>query len=448
MTDHDELTALAAEAYVYGYPLVYNAAMIAQLGHGGFGSIPGGPPNTFGHADRLASPGDEFVSVNNDTVYSIAWLDLSGGPLLLRVPDTGGAYYVLQFVDAWTNNFAYIGRRATGTGEGTYLVTPPGWTGTPPDGARVVEAPEYMCVIVGRFACDGPDDLPRVAALQQGLTLAPHGTPGPLTGLPAPDHAARHDLAFWEQLRVLMAAFPPGEDEGDHQMRFAALGLLHEGATPYRDTSDALAAALVHGLALGKEHVEGAARSGFGDRRGDSTWQMALHAFDYNLDHLGLGCVDSPDWKTPGRHAAHLARAAAARAGLWGNHGYEAAYAVTFTDADGETLDGGNTYTLTFPSPPPVDAFWSITMYDTPDYYLVDNAANRYSIGDRTPGLVYEDDGSLVVYLQHTLPVEGEAANWLPTPAGGFRPMLRMYQPGKDVLEGHYLPPDIRRTVL
>ena len=169
----DERAALAADAYVYGYPLVYDLGEVDRLGRVGMGSLAPAPMNTFSHAGQLAGPEDRFVSVNNDTVYSIANLDLSGGPVLLRVPDTDGAYYVLQFVDAWTNNFAYVGRRATGTAAGAYLVVPPGWSGSAPDRATVIPAPTDVVTIVGRNACDGPADLARVQSLQVGFTLRP-----------------------------------------------------------------------------------------------------------------------------------------------------------------------------------------------------------------------------------------------------------------------------------
>ena len=161
------------DAYVFGYPLVYNVSSMQAIAAHGLGTLPPARFNTFAHATGLASPADAFVSVNNDTVYALGLLDLSGGPLLLHVPDTDGAYYVLQFVDAWTNNFAYVGRRATGTAEGTYLITPPGWTGSAPDGVPVIESPTDLAAIVGRLAVDGDDDMPRVRALQPQFTLTP-----------------------------------------------------------------------------------------------------------------------------------------------------------------------------------------------------------------------------------------------------------------------------------
>lgn len=438
----DDLTRLAAEAYIYGYPLVFDTAMVERCTTDGFGAIPAAPPNTFGHATEPATPRDDFVSINNDTLYSIAQLDLSDGPLFLHVPDTADAYYVLQFVDLWTNNFAYVGRRATGTAASTYLITPPHWIGSVPDATPVINAPTTRVSIVGRFACDGPDDAARVAGLQKQLTLSPLGAAGTLAGLPVPDREVREDLRFWEQLRVLMAAFPPAEPDRAYQRRFAPLGLLHSGASPYRDTPDGLADALHAGMAAGKAQVEAYGKDPESDPSG-SRWIMSMHAFDYNLDHLGLGTVDSPQWKVADRTDSYLDRAWAARTGLWGNHAYEALYAQTFVDANGDTLDGNRAYTLTFSEPPPVEAFWSVTMYNVPDYYLVDNAINRYSIGDRTEGLVYGDDGSLTLHLQHGKPIEGEEANWLPTPSGAFRPMIRLYQPGAALLDGKYRLPDI-----
>ncbi|GAA3373482.1 DUF1254 domain-containing protein [Streptomyces sannanensis] len=495
-TDSSDLAALAAEAYVYGYPLVHNLTMVDRITRRGTGSVAPAEFNEFVHFSRLAGPDDDFVSVGNDTLYSTAQLDLSGGPLLLHVPDYGGEYYVLQFVDAWSNNFAYLGSRATGTAECRWLITPPGWSGSAPEGVRIVDAPTAVVSVVGRSACAGPDDVPRVAALQRELTLTPalprtlgfspelsasppssrlpralgsaraggtpmsrggsHGQGGPPwaggtsmgrgAGLPTPDPAVPEQLRFFEELRVWMADFPPPPPDSAYQDRFQPLGLLEEGPSPYAGADPALVRALEAGLAAGRERVEIASEPPPHESPAGA-WEMDLHLFDYNLDRLGPGTLDEARWKIADRRESYLVRAATALTALWGCHAYEAVQACTFTDAEGKQLNGAHSYTLRFEEPPPVDAFWSLTMYDTPDHFLVDNPAGRYSIGDRTPGLVRADDGSLTLVLQHERPKDPvEAANWLPAPAGDFRPMIRLYQPREPVLRGDYrLPRVVRR---
>lgn len=176
-------------------------------------------------------------------------------------------------------------------------------------------------------------------------------------------------------------------------------------------------------------------------------WVNDIHLFDYNVDRLALGTIDDPAWQLGDRGPRFQRRMAAARGGLWGNHGYEAAYPMVRVDGDGRQLNGAHSYTLRLEAHPPVHAFWSLTMYDTPNYYLVANPINRYSIGDRTPGLQHAEDGSLTIVMQRNAPTDPvELANWLPTPEGDFRPLLRLYQPDSVVLNGNYvLPPIIRR---
>jgi hypothetical protein len=440
--DATDLTALAAEAYVYGFPLVFDLLQVGRFTRQGLGALRPAPFNQFSHAATLAGPGDRFVSINNDTLYSIAQLDLGGGPVLLRVPDAAGRYYVLQFVDAWTNNFAYVGRRATGTSAGSFLVVPPGWHGRAPGGTRVIEAPASVATIVGRWACAGPADLAAVHALQNGLGLdSLDDHPAQPGGLPAPA-AVRPELAFFEQLRTWLRAFPPAGPDQAYQRRFAPLGLL-DPAPLYAGPPAELASALIAGADLAKQRMEAALTSGDLAPMVNG-WTLTFHSFDYNLDHLGLGTIDDPAWKIADRQASYLTRALSARAGLWGNHGYEAAYPMTYTDADGDQLDGRYRYTLTFAEDPPVDAFWSITMYDLPDFYLVANPIGRYSIGDRTPGLRRGSDGSLTIVIQHEPPAD--TSNWLPAPAAPFRPIMRLYQPKAAVLDGTYQLPPIRKA--
>jgi hypothetical protein len=212
---NQEQVQAAAQAYLYGYPLVYGLNEIAAYIAGG-GRFPmQAQLNEFGHARRLAGPEFEFVSPNNDTVYSIAMCDLSQGPLVLHVPDAGGRYYVMECIDAWSNNFAYPGRRATGTAEAEFLLAPSGYDGELPAEMRVIHSPTDVLVFAGRIQVDGEADLPSVNALQDRFTLTPlsvyngGAALGPLVGLPQPDDRVGEGLEWWEHFRVTLAAFPP-----------------------------------------------------------------------------------------------------------------------------------------------------------------------------------------------------------------------------------------------
>jgi len=217
---------------------------------------------------------------------------------------------------------------------------------------------------------------------------------------------------------------------------------LSGGPRALVDPDPALVAVLVEGQRQGAELIETLSRTSVAIVDG---WSTALHAFDCNLDHLGPGTIDAPEWRIADRRTAYVTRAVAARLGLWGNHGYEADYHILWQDEHGEFLDGSRHYELTLSPPPPVGAFWSLTMYDEPDYYLVDNPIDRYSIGDRTPGVQVADDGSITIVMQHESPGPDREANWLPAPRGAFRPVLRSYQPGPALLDGSYRSPGVKR---
>jgi len=432
---------LGTKAYVYGFPSVFNLDQVHRYVTTGVGSVPVAAFNTFGHARELAGPADTFVTINNDTVYSIAQLDLGAGPVLLTVPDVGDRYYVLQLVDAWTNNFAYVGKRATGTRAGRFLLVPPGWDGEPDGSATVIRVPTRVASIVGRWAVDGPDDLSAVHALQDATTLAPVGrSEAAAEGLPRVASTGDEALDFWERYRVWSQAFPPAERDAELQASFAPLGLTGEVAVG--DLDDGTRAVLVEAYARGRAALDRVLHAGSSPQV--NGWHLTLHAFDYNLDFFEVGALDDPAWKLSDPRTRITERAAAALAGLWGNHGYEAAYFLVYTDADGAQLDGTGTYTLRLSPTPPVGAFWSLTMYDVPDFFLVENPIDRYSIGDRTPGLVTDSDGGVTIVMSQDRPAG--AVNWLPAPGGPFRPVLRMYAPGGRVLDGSYEVPAIHRT--
>lgn len=438
------LVELASKAYLYGFPIVFDLEQVERYVTTGVGANPAAAFNSFSHARTLTTAEDTFVSINNDTVYSMASVDLSVGPVLLSVPDTGGRYYVLQFVDAWTDNFAYVGKRATGTAAREFLLLPPDWEGEVDGDATPIRFPTRIASIVGRWACDGDADLPAVHALQDATTLTPVlRSLVPPIGLPAPEAGLSEALDFFEKLRVYSQAFPPAERDAALQASFAPLGLT--GGESIGSLDAEVKAALELGYAEGARVLEQILHSSLAPVV--NGWQLTYHVFDYNLDFFEVGTVDDPAWKIADPKVRIAQRAAAARAGLWGNHAYEAAYVMTYVDAAGEALDGARSYTLRFSPTPPVGAFWSVTMYDVPDFYLVANEIDRYSIGDRTPGIVRDADGGVTITMSATKPADPvAAANWLPTPTGAFRPLLRMYMPDESVLDGSYVLPAIERS--
>ena len=438
------LVKLAADAYVYGFPIVFDLDQVRRFVTTGVGANDAAPFNSFSHGRTLAGADATFVSVNNDTVYSIAQVDVSVGPVLLSVPDSAERYYVLQFVDAWTNNFAYVGKRATGTGAGDFLLLPPDWEGEGIGDATAIRFPTRLATIVGRWACDGVDDLPAVHALQDAMTLTPlRRSLVPPTGLPDVADGLSEALSFYEKLRLYSREFPPAPRDEPLQASFAPLGLT--GETSLADADDDTKAALEAGHAQGKAALEQLIHSGSSPVV--NRWNLTYHLFDYNLDFFEVGTVDAPEWKIADPQVRIAERAVAAIAGLWGNHGYEAAYAITYLDSEGEQLDGRNEYTLRLSPTPPVGAFWSVTMYSIPDFYLVANEIDRYSLGDRTPGIVFDDDGGLTITISHAKPNDPRAvANWLPAPDAPFRPILRMYAPDPAVFDGTYVLPPIERS--
>ncbi|CAM3252185.1 DUF1254 domain-containing protein [Nocardioides dubius] len=438
-------SAILGQAFVQGFPLVFNLEQVRRYVETGIGANPAAPFNAFSHARTLTGPADTFVSINNDTVYSMAQIDLSVGPVLLDVPDTGGRYYVLQFVDAWTNNFAYVGHRATGTAAQRYLLVPPGWSGAAPEGATVINAPTTIFSIVGRWACDGDDDLPAVHRLQDAASLTPVQAGAVPAGLPELDPAVDASVQFLEQLRVWSQAYPPAKSEQADLAALAPLGITQSGPSPFAGMAAEQRTALAHGVQTAQAALEEFLRTG--DVPTLNGWQLTYHAFDYNTDFFEIGTIDSPLYTSIPAGEKYLRRAAAAMGGLWGNHAYEAAYAPVYVDQAGEQLSGEHTYTLRFDPPPPAAAFWSLTMYSMPDFYLVANEIDRYSIGSRTPGLVRDADGALTLVLSATAPTDpAQRANWLPAPAGPFRPLLRMYEPDPSVVDGRYQIPAIVRV--
>ena len=444
------LKELAKKAYIYGFPLVESVRTMIGMTTNDLGET-SAPVNMFGHATKLLGP--EFtaiVSPNNDNLYSFGWCDVAKEPIVLHVPDTNDKYYVMQFIDMWTNNFAYIGRRATGTEEGTYIIVGSEWEGDFPRDkfSGVIKAPTKNFFIAGRTAVEGTKDVPNVIELQKQYMLIPFSKLGDSNfnqegrklgdwPLPIPNQEVSDDLKFWEAMRTWMQAYPPHSSEFEMIKSFDPLG-LNDKSSPYNSLDKKTKKALIKGEKEAREEIEIATHNIVEKVNG---WIGDPHIFDHNKHFLEIGTLKDDPWINKN----FLRRAVAARAGLFGNHGYEAYYPTIFEDANGDQLTGNHKYIVHFKEQPPVDAFWSLTMYGVPEFLFIKNPINRYSIGDRTPGLRFEDDGSLIIYIQHENPGPEKESNWLPSPKGDFRPILRMYQPKPEALDGRYVIPPIKR---
>lgn len=443
------LTDLAIKAYVYGFSLVYNIDEIIRHVENGVGANPAAPWNHFSHATVLAGPKDTFVSMNNDTVYSMAQLDLGKGPVLLEIPKTENRYFVFQCIDAWTNNFAYIGTRSIGGEGGKFVFIPPNYSQDKNEFSdyHVIHAPSTLISLVGRWACSNNEDLKEVRQLQESTKL--HLLPSSVENIEIPKFdKVSSELMFWEKLRVNLLSFPDSPKLINIKQEFRKIGLL-EVNSPYIEVDQSLRKILQEGETRGKKYLADYLINGKIDKQ--NGWQLAYEAFNFNTNYFEIGTLNEKQWffsteTDEDIERLYLKRSAAALGGLWGNHGYEACYAANYVDIDGNPLSGDCHYKINFKEVPPVEAFWSITMYDMPNYYLVENEIQRYSIGSRTQGLTYNEDGSLTIYISKEPPVDKALkTNWLPSPTGRFRPMLRMYLPKDRITSKEYIIPGIQK---
>ena len=442
MTATTDPHALADAAVLATYPLYEMCRMRAATSPRrteAAGPAPEGQRwcNVFTHARALLGAGkSRVVSPNNDTLYTNAWLDLGAGPLVVEVPDTAGRYYVLGLLDFYTEPFAHIGQRCTGTQARAFLLTPPGWTGPLPAGFDApgahIAAPTRWLWIIGRILVDGPQDLAAVHAVQDGITVRSlaewragmAGTaPRPLAFDPACDPKAPLDAdGFAGQVGRALRENPPPAHEAERFARFAALGIAADAGPLTAAQRAVLQAALDRVLAR----------------------LRALEA--------GRTCAAGWTWMpvVQGSFGGdHALRALVALKYIGMLESREATYPITWHDGAGQALDGSRCYRLHFApgALPPVDAFWSVTLYDSGDYMLVDNPIDRYAIGDRTPGLQRDADGGLTLHIAHSPPAAAaERANWLPAPAGGFYLCLRAYLPRAEFLDGRYVLPSVTRV--
>lgn len=413
--------ALAFDAALYGtasvleYVQLYQQAVDTKAaGYTGF--------NRFAHGRELAAPGYKaFKSPNADTLYSNAWLDLRAGPVLFTVPDTKGRYYTANFIDMYANA-SNIGARTHGTRAGRYLIATSDWAGKVPAGVKLFRVGTPHVWILLRILATDKADMARAAALQDQFQLAPlkQAQAAPLS-YPAPD--AETALGFFRILDFVLRTNGHPATEQALVARYRGIGIA--GPTAFD-------------VAAADAEIRAGLEAGFAEARQVINSSLAQGGRTVN------GWRETGD---KGRYGANfLYRSVINTLGTGSNVSDESTSFTTFADAAGKPLDGtSGAYRLVLNPPPPVKFFWSVTVYDARTRELHPNPIGRYLINDRTPGLVYQPDGSVVINLQATRPAGAKAANWLPIPEGPFFLGLRAYGPMPEVTEGKWAPNPVER---
>ena len=435
-----EARAIAKEAYIYGFPLVDNYRIQYSYFADRGGPEYKAPWNQLYNTARVYTPDDRAIQTpNSDTPYSFIGADLRAEPLVIDVPAVdAGRYYSLQFIDAYTFNFAYVGSRTTGYEAGSYLLAGPRWTGQAPAGIDgVIRCETDFAFVIVRTQLLHPDELENVKRVQAGYAVrtlshvkgATPAAPAPALSFPEPltPKDERTSLAFFRILSFVLQFCPVHPSETALRARFARLGI--EANADFDPSRWSL-------------ELRDAVQQGVAD---------AWHAFDeFKATRIDTGRTTRG--LTGTREALrnnYLYRMTAAVLGIYANSAEEALYPVYYVDADGAKLDGAaNRYVLRFAPGclPPVNAFWSLTIYDVPDSLLVANPLNRYLIdSSMLPTLHSDPDGGLTLFVQHDSPGKEHEANWLPAPAGPFFAAMRLYWPKDAALNGSWRPPRLQR---
>jgi len=436
----EEARAIAKEAYVYGFPLVDSY----RIQHSYFVDSKNpeykGGWNEIHNTARVYTPEDKAIQTpNSDTPYSFIGADLRAEPLVLTVPEVeDGRYYSLQFIDMYTFNFAYVGSRATGNGAGSFLLAGPGWTGDKPEGVKeVIRAETDLVFVLYRTQLFGPADIENVRAIQAGYkveTLSAFLSQPPPATAPAIDFmtpltpdAQKTSPEFFDVLNFVLQFCPVVPAETELRARFAKLGIEAGRAFDPAALTPETRAAVAAGMA--------------------DAWAAFAQFKETELDTGKKSSADGFGTRAF-LNGDYLARMSSAVLGIYGNSKDEALYPVYFVDADNKPLDGSSRYTLRFApgALPPVNAFWSLTMYELPASLLSANKLNRYLINSpMLSGLAKDADGGLTLLVQHESPGADSEANWLPAPAGPFFMVMRLYWPKEEALDGSWKAPPLAR---
>jgi hypothetical protein len=430
--------SLGVAALVYGFPYVYGATTRHKWvttpqdpQH-----VPYAAVNHFWHAPNvLDATYQDGGCPNNDTLYSVAWLDLTDEPIILSHPDMGDRYFTFELASITSDNFDYVGQRVTGPKAGHYLIAGPGWHGEVPDGvAATAPSPTPWMLCLGRTLVNGKDDVPAVNELQRQYRLTPlsmWGETDPQVperrDVLAPIGSAADPLGPWKTLNAMVAENPPPADHAVLLRQFASVGI--GPGLDVESQPPAVRDGLIRALDAGMKLLPAQFLSG--------DWATNINGWRYPPPTYGRAGDD------------FLLRSAdQSLAGIVANDPAEAVYLVARQDADGKPLSSEEHYELHFPAEdlPPVDAFWSLTMYKA-DMNLVPNPVDRYSVGDRTAGLVRGPDGGIRIFIQNETPATERQPNWLPCPADGtWFVVLRLYRPHPEVVDASWACPPIQRV--
>lgn len=418
-----EIKAIAEEAFIYGLPIVMNYAVMNEFVIDRNSGQYKAPFNTISNEARVFTYKDTaVVTPNSDTPYSMLWLDLRAEPMVISVPAVDKSrYYSVQLTDGNTYNYGYIGSRATGNEAGDYLVVGPDWQGeTPVAIKQVFRSTTPFALTIFRTQLFNAGDMPNVEKVQAGYQARPlHAflnEPAPpaapeINFLPATTAGIKAN--FYEYLDAALQFVPVSPDNKDIHARLASIGIGPGKKFEFRNLSMEHKAAILLAMKEGDDKVDAFLNGGMKDING---WKVG--------SVFGDAAFFNGDW---------LKRAAAAKGGIYGNDAVEAMYPMTRVDVKGGTLDGSkHDYTLTFPAGqlPPVNAFWSLTMYDGKTQLLIENPINRYLINSpMLPSMKKNRDGSLTIYIQKDSPGKDKEANWLPAPNGTIYLVMRLYWP-------------------
>ena len=441
-----ETKAIAEEAFIYGLPIVMNYAVMHEYAVDKSGPQYKAPFNQIKNEARVFTYEDTaIITPNSDTPYSFMWMDLRAEPMVLSVPAVEKKrYYSVQLIDGNTYNYGYIGSRATGNEAGDYMVVGPDWKGEKPAGIKKVFTSTTPFSVAGyRTQLFNAEDMPNVVKVQAGYKAQPLSA---FLKQPAPPAAPKIDFVpattagikanFFEYLDAALQLVPPAPEEKEVRATLASIGIGPGKTFDFKKLSPEQKDAFMLGMKAGDEKVEKFLASGM------------KNVNDWNIgSFFGDRAFFSANW---------LMRAAAAKGGLYGNDPVEATYPFTRVDATGETLDGSkHNYTITFTAGqlPPVNAFWSVTMYDGKSQLLIKNPINRYLINSpMLPDMKKNEDGSLTLYIQKDSPGAAKEANWLPAPNDTLYLVMRLYWPKTEAPsilppgEGTWKPPGIMKA--